>query len=183
MSTRELVSAALALVLAGCTSASSPTSHGTETPNLGREATPMQIAGWDISVDPDAAGLPRGKGTARMGASVYEQKCRSCHGAQGTGQPNDRLVGGQGTLATKAPVRTIGSYWPYATTVFDYVRRAMPYTQPQSLTDDEVYAVTAYLLNLNGIIGEREEMNAQTLPKVTMPNRANFIIVYPSLSR
>src|SRR5262245_60974742 len=88
------------------------------------------------------------------------------------------LVGRQGTLASKAPVRTIGSYWPYPTTVFDYVRRAMPYVQPQSLTDDEVYAVTAYLLNLNWLIGEREEMRAQTLPKVTMPNRANFITVY-----
>jgi len=183
MSTRELVWATLAVVLAGCASASSPAPRATETPNLGREATPAQIAGWDISVGPDGAGLPPGKGTAAVGALVYEQKCQSCHGAQGAGQPNDRLAGGQGTLATKAPVRTIGSYWPYATTVFDYVRRAMPYTQPQSLTDDEVYAVTAYLLNLNGIIGEREEMNAQTLPKVTMPNRVNFIIVYPSRSR
>jgi len=90
---------------------------------------------------------------------VYEQKCRVCHGAKGAGQPNDRLVGGQGTLASKAPVRTIGSYWPYATTVFDYVRRSMPYIQPQSLNDNEVYAVTAYLLNLNGIIGENDEMN------------------------
>ena len=91
-----------------------------------------------------------------------------------------RLVGGQGTLASKAPVRTIGSYWPYATTVFDYVRRSMPYSQPQSLSDNEVYAVTAYLLHLNGIIGENDEMNAQTLPKVRMPNQSNFIIVYPS---
>src|SRR5262245_17058856 len=180
MSTRELVWAALAVVLAGCTSVGSPTSHATETPNLGREATPMQIAGWDISVGPDGVGLPPGKGTAATGATVYEQKCQSCHGARGAGQPNDRLVGGQGTLATKTPVRTIGSYWPYATTVFDYVRRAMPYTQPQSLTDDEVYAVTAYLLNLNGIIAEHEEMNAQTLPTVTLPNREHFIIMYPS---
>jgi cytochrome c len=183
MSTRELVWATLAVVLAGCASASFPAPRATETPNLGREATPAQIADWDISVGPDGVGLPPGKGTAAVGALVYEQKCQSCHGAQGAGQPNDRLAGGQGTLATKAPVRTIGSYWPYATTVFDYVRRAMPYTQPQSLTDDEVYAVTAYLLNLNGIIGEREEMNVQTLPKVTMPNRVNFIIVYPSRSR
>ena len=179
MSTRELRSALLALVLSGCASASSPPARVMETPHLGRDATPAQIAGWDISVGPDGAGLPPGRGTAATGVTVYEQKCQACHGEKGAGQPNDRLVGGQGTLATKAPVRTIGSYWPYATTVFDYVRRAMPYTQPQSLTDDEVYAVTAFLLNLNGIIGEREEMNAQTLPRVTMPNRANFIIVYP----
>ena len=180
MSTRELLGALLVLVLTGCASASSPTARATETPNLGRDATPAQIAGWDISIGPDGVGLPPGKGTAATGAAVYEQKCQTCHGAKGAGQPNDRLVGGQGTLATKAPVRTIGSYWPYASTVFDYVRRAMPYTQSQSLTDDEVYGVTAFLLNLNGIIDEQEEMNAQTLPRVTMPNRINFIIVYPS---
>src|SRR5262245_44821191 len=183
MSTRDLFRALLVLALTGCASASSPTARAMETPSLGRDATPAQIAGWDISVGPDGVGLPPGKGTAATGAAVYEQKCQACHGAKGAGQPNDRLVGGQGTLATKAPVRTIGSYWPYATTVFDYVRRAMPYTQPQSLTNDEVYAVTAFLLNLNGIIGEQEEMNAQTLPRVTMPNRVNFIIVYPSRPR
>jgi S-disulfanyl-L-cysteine oxidoreductase SoxD len=176
MSTRDLVRLVLAVVAGGC--ATAPTV--VETPNLGREATPAQIAGWDLSVGPDGVGLPPGRGTAAGGAAVYEQKCQVCHGAMGAGQPNDRLVGGQGTLASKTPVRTIGSYWPYATTVFDYVRRAMPYTQSQSLTDDEVYAVTAYLLSLNGIIGAGDEMNAQTLPKVKMPNQANFIVVYPS---
>jgi len=113
---------------------------------------------------------------------VYEQKCQACHGVRGAGQPNDRLVGGQGTLASQTPVRTVGSYWPYATTIFDYVRRAMPYLQPQSLTNDEVYAVTAYLLRLNGIIGESDEINAQTLPRISMPNRDNFIVVYPMKS-
>src|SRR6266481_4311279 len=175
MSTRDLAWFALVVVVAGCAGTTA-----VETPNLGREVTAAQIAGWDISVGPDGVGLPPGGGTAGKGAVVYEQKCQACHGAKGGGQPNDRLVGGQGTLATKAPVRTIGSYWPYATTVFDYVRRSMPYVQPQSLTDDEVYAVTAYLLNLNGIIGEQDEMNAQTLPKVKMPNQSNFIVVYPS---
>jgi len=95
------------------------------------------------------------------------------------GGPNDRLAGGQGTLASKTPVRTVGSYWPYATTVFDYVRRAMPFAQPLSLTDSEVYAVTAYLLNVNGIIGEQDVMNAETLPRVKMPNRDSFIPVHP----
>jgi S-disulfanyl-L-cysteine oxidoreductase SoxD len=180
MSTRDLARTVAALALAGCASASAPAARIMETPHLGREATPAQVAGWDISVGPDGAGLPPGRGTAAMGATVYEQKCQVCHGAKGAGQPNDRLVGGQGTLAGKAPVRTIGSYWPYATTVFDYVRRAMPYTQPQSLTADETYAVTAYLLNLNGIIGDQDEMNAHTLPKVTMPNQANFILMYPT---
>jgi S-disulfanyl-L-cysteine oxidoreductase SoxD len=178
MSTRDLVVVALAIVLGGCASAGK-TLRAMESPNLGREATPAQIAGWDISVGPDGVGLPPGKGTPAMGATVYEQKCQACHGAKGAGQPNDRLVGGQGTLASKTPVRTIGSYWPYATTVFDYVRRSMPYTHPQSLSDDEVYAVTAYLLNLNGIIGDNDEMTAQTLPKVKMPNQPNFIVVYP----
>jgi mono/diheme cytochrome c family protein len=182
MSTRDLVCVALALVAGGCASAGG-TSGAMQSPNLGRVATPGQIAGWDVSVGPDGVGLPPGKGIAATGATVYEQKCQACHGAKGAGQPNDRLVGGHGTLASKAPVRTIGSYWPYATTVFDYVRRSMPYTQPQSLSDDEVYAVTAYLLNLNGIIGDHEEMNAQTLPKVKMPNQPNFIIVYPSRRR
>src|SRR6266540_4920974 len=121
MSTRDLACVALALLAGGCASASGVV----ETPNLGREATPAQIAGWDISVGPDGVGLPPGRGTAAAGAAVYEQNCQVCHGAKGAGQPNDRLVGGQGTLASKTPVRTIGSYWPYATTVFDYVRRAM----------------------------------------------------------
>jgi len=179
MSTHELLAVTLAVLVGGC-AGSGVTAGTTEGPNLGREATPAQIAGWDISVGPDGVGLPPGEGTPAAGALVYEQKCQACHGARGAGQPNDRLVGGQGTLASKSPVRTIGSYWPYATTVFDYVRRAMPYIQPQSLSNDEVYAVTAYLLNLNGIIGEGDEMNAQTLPKVKMPNQANFIVVYPS---
>jgi S-disulfanyl-L-cysteine oxidoreductase SoxD len=180
MSTRDLI--CVALVVGGCASAGMSRS-AMESPNLGREATPAQIAGWDISVGPDGAGLPPGKGTPATGAVVYEQKCQSCHGAKGAGQPNDRLVGGQGTLASRTPVRTIGSYWPYATTVFDYVRRSMPYTQPHSLSDTESYAVTAYLLHLNGIIGANDEMNAQTLPKVKMPNQPNFIVVYPPRGR
>jgi mono/diheme cytochrome c family protein len=152
-------------------------------PNLGREATPAEIAGWDISVPPDGSGLPPGGGTAAAGAAVYAAKCQSCHGEKGAGQPNDRLVGGRGTLAEPTPVRTIGSFWPYATTVFDYVRRSMPYQQPQSLTNDEVYAVTAYLLHLNGVIAEGDVMTAQTLPQVKMPNRDNFIQAYPPGAR
>jgi cytochrome c len=136
-----------------------------------------------VSIPPDGTGLPPGRGTPAQGAVIYAQKCQNCHGEKGGGQPNDRLVGGQGTLASKAPVRTIGSYWPYATTLFDYVRRAMPYTQSHSLTDDEVYAVTAYLLHLNGIIAEMSVMDAVTLPKVRMPNRENFILAYPSRPR
>ena len=179
MSTHDLVCVVLVLAVGGCASAGG-TPRAMESPNLGREATPAQVAGWDISVGPDGVGLPPGKGTPATGALVYEQKCQACHGAKGVGQPNDRLVGGQGTLGSKAPVRTIGSYWPYATTVFDYVRRSMPYTQSQSLSNDEVYAVTAYLLHLNGIIGETDEMDARALAKVKMPNQLNFIMMYPS---
>ena len=152
-------------------------------PDLGRDVMAAEIAGWDISVPPDGSGLPPGGGTAAAGATVYAAKCQSCHGEKGAGKPNDPLVGGQGTLASPRPVRTIGSYWPYATTVFDYVRRAMPYQQSQSLTNDEVYAVTAYLLHLNGIIAESEVMNARTLPQVKMPNRDNFILAYPPGSK
>ena len=179
MSTRKALVVAICIVfLSGCAATASR-----ETPNLGRPATQPEVAGWDISIAPDGRGLPRGAGTPAEGAQVYVQKCQACHGEKGVGGPNDRLAGGQGTLASKTPVRTVGSYWPYATTVFDYVRRAMPFAQPLSLTDSEVYALTAYLLNLNGIIGEREVMNAETLPKVKMPNRDNFILVQPWKSR
>jgi cytochrome c len=150
-----------------------------EGPGLGVPAPPQLIAAWDISIPPDGTGLPRGSGTARVGVKIYEAKCVACHGKAGEGKPNDRLAGGRGTLTSAAPVRTVGSYWPYATTVFDYIRRAMPYYQPQSLTSDEVYALTAYLLYVNDILGEDAVMNAKTLPRVVMPNRDNFIPAYP----
>ena len=118
-------------------------------------------------------------GTATAGAQIYAVKCIACHGEKGAGQPNDRLVGGQGTLTDLAQVRTIGSFWPYASTVFDYIRRAMPFQAPESLTNDEVYALTAYLLALNGIIDEDDEMNARTLARVRMPNRDGFVLAYP----
>jgi cytochrome c len=147
-----------------------------EGPNLGRVATPEEIASWDISIGPDGAGLPPGSGTPKQGEAVYAQKCLACHGERGTGKPNDPLVGGQGRLAGDKPaVKTVGSFWPYATTVFDYVRRAMPYNESKSLTNDEVYAVVAYVLNLNGIIADNDTMDALTLPKVKMPNREGFV--------
>ena len=147
-----------------------------EKPNLGRIAPPEEIASWDISIGPDGAGLPLGSGTPKQGEAVYTAKCLVCHGEWGVGKPNDALVGGRGTLAgDQPPVKTVGSFWPYATTLFDYVRRAMPLNESKSLTNDEVYAVVAYLLQLNGIIGENEAINAQTLPKVRMPNRDGFM--------
>lgn len=151
-----------------------------ESPHLGVPANPKDIAAWDLSIGPDGAGLPPGKGTAVEGAKVYAEKCVACHGERGEGKPSDRLVGGIGTIkGTEPAVRTVGSYWPYATTLFDYVRRAMPLTEPQTLTDNETYAVSAYILHLNGIIGEKAVINAKTLPKVKMPNCDNFYIVYP----
>ncbi len=147
-----------------------------ESPNLGRVATPEEIASWDISIGPDGAGLPPGSGTPKQGEAVYAQKCLACHGERGAGKPNDPLVGGQGTLPGDKPaVKTVGSFWPYATTVFDYVRRAMPYNESKSLTNDEVYAVVAYVLNLNGIIADNDAMDALTLPNVKMPNRDGFV--------
>ena len=147
-----------------------------QTPDLGRPATPEEIALWDISIGPDGAGLPPGNGSPQQGAAVYAAKCLPCHGEKGSGKPSDQLVGGLGTLTGDQPaVKTVGSFWPYATTLFDYVRRAMPFNAPRSLSDDEVYAVCAYILQLNGIIGEGTVMNAQTLAKVQMPNRAGFV--------
>ena len=147
-----------------------------ENPNLGRIAAPEEIASWDISIGPDGAGLPPGSGTPKQGEAVYTAKCLVCHGEKGAGKPNDALVGGRGTLAgDQPPVKTVGSFWPYATTLFDYVRRAMPLNESKSLTNDEVYAVIAYLLQLNGIIGENETINAQTLPRAQMPNRDGFM--------
>ena len=159
-----------ALLLAGAVAASA------QAPSFGQPIAPADLAPWDIEILPSGAGLPSGSGTVAQGEAVYAAKCQACHGEKGAGQPNDRLVGGQGTIrAGTAPVKTVGSYWPYATTLFDYIRRAMPWTNPKSLTDDEVYAVAAYILNLNGIIGANDTMNAQTLAKVSMPNKDGFI--------
>ena len=149
-------------------------------PALGVPASAAEIEAMDVSIGPDGAGLPPGSGTPKQGASVYAVKCAACHGAEGVSGINDRLAGGQGTLNSAAPVKTIGSYWPYATTVFDFVRRAMPYPAPHSLTDADAYAVTAYLLHLNGIIGPDDVMDATSLPKVKMPNRDGFI---PAITR
>jgi cytochrome c len=147
-------------------------------PGLGVPATAAQIESADVSIGPDGAELPAGSGTPAQGEAIFNTKCIACHGPQGSGTVNDQLVGGQGTLTSTAPIKTIGSYWPHATTVFDYVRRAMPYPTPHSLSDEEVYALTAYLLSLNGVIAKDAVMDAKTLPQVRMPNRGNFILSY-----
>jgi mono/diheme cytochrome c family protein len=168
MSMRKLIAAAALLAL-------SSAAFG-QSPNLGKPISPEDLAAWDISIGPDGAGLPPGSGTAKQGEAVFTAKCQACHGAKGAGQPNDRLVGGQGSLPGDKPaIKTVGSFWPYATTLFDYVRRAMPYVESKSLSPDETYAVVAYILNLNGVGGDTDVINAQTLPNVKMPNRDGFI--------
>ncbi|HEY5624815.1 MAG TPA: cytochrome c [Gammaproteobacteria bacterium] len=151
-----------------------------ESPDLGTTPSPELLAAWDIDIGPDGSGLPAGSGSAAEGETLYNVNCIACHGPEGEGLLNDRLAGGHGTLGTEAPRKTVGSYWPYATTIFDYVRRAMPYLTPQTLTDDEVYALTAYLLYINDIVDRNAEMNSSTLPAVEMPNRDNFVLAYPA---
>lgn len=143
--------------------------------DFGRSTMPAEISLWDIDVRPDGTGLPEGSGTVARGKEVYQQNCEFCHGADGQGGPKDRLVGGIGSLATDNPVKTVGSYWPYATTVFDYIRRAMPYPGPGTLSNDDTYAVVAYILSLNGILPAAANLDRHTLLEVKMPNRNGFI--------
>jgi S-disulfanyl-L-cysteine oxidoreductase SoxD len=162
------VFAVLALACATPVQAQSP--YG-----LGRAATPAEIAGWNIDVDRDGNNLPPGSGTVSHGREVFDQQCAACHGAKGEGGIGDQLVGGQGTLATAKPVRTVGSYWPYAPTLFDYIRRAMPQNAPQSLSSEDVYAVSAYILHLNGLLPADATLDAKSLSAIKMPNRNMFV--------
>lgn len=147
-------------------------------PGLGQAATADEISRWDIGVMPDGEGLPPGQGTVTEGKIIYQQQCLSCHGQNGLGDSADQLAGAKMDLTSDYPEQTIGTYWPYATTLFDMIRRSMPMTSPGSLSNDQVYAVTAYLLYLNNIINESAVMNADTLPDVKMPNRDGFINIY-----
>jgi cytochrome c len=143
---------------------------------FGRTPTPGEIAALDIDVSPDGKGLPPGHGSVAEGAKIFAAACASCHGEKGelATLAGNALAGGIGTLASAKPVKTVGSYWPYSTILFDFVRRAMPFNAPQSLSADETYAVTAYVLALNGIIAQDAELNAQNLAAVKMPNREGF---------
>jgi mono/diheme cytochrome c family protein len=179
-SERLMAIVTFAALASSCATHPSHEAVSSARPNLGVAADPALIRAWDISIPPSGAGLPPGSGNVKQGALVFASKCQSCHGERGTGKPMDALVGGIGSLSSDQPVRTVGSYWPYATTLFDYVRRAMPTTAPMSLTNDEVYAVSAYILNLNGIIPENDVMDAQNLPRVKMPNRDGFISDWPT---
>ncbi len=147
-------------------------------PGLGEDLTAGQLEAVDFTIMPDGDGLPAGSGNAITGRDVYNLNCLACHGENGSGGVNDALSGGHGSLTGPRPQKTVGSFWPYATTVFDYVRRAMPFQAPGSLSNEEIYAVTAYLLFVNGIIAEDVAMNAESLPQVKMPNHENFVWGY-----
>ncbi len=150
---------------------------------LGKPATPAEIAGWDIDVKPDGTGLPPGRGSVADGQVIYDAKCASCHGTFGESNAYLQIAGGVGSLASDAPIRTTGSKLNYATTLFDYIRRAMPFNAPQSLTADEVYALTAYVLNLNDIVGADAVLDQDSLPKLRMPNRDGFTTAHGFMRR
>ena len=177
MSTRSMVISTVWLALFTASAAFA------EGPNLGKPIDTADIAAWDISIQPDGTGLPPGGGKAADGARIYAEKCAQCHGPDGkggvAGVTAAPLVGGAPITDISAAMKTIANFWPYATTLFDYIRRAMPWQQPRTLTDDEVYALTAYILARNKLIGDTDTMNAETLPKVRMPNRDGFIMRFP----
>jgi cytochrome c len=142
---------------------------------VGRPPTPEEIREIGSAIGPDGTGLPEGSGTVAAGRELFSAQCARCHGPNGEGDVGARLVGGQGTLRSPRPLRTVGSFWPYATTLWDYINRAMPFDKPSLLKPSEVYAVVAYVLNMNGIVGENDVMDAKSLPKVRMPNRDGFV--------
>ncbi len=168
------VSIGLLLVAACVAPARTNSPVANASPRFGRHASAAEIAALDIDIAPDGAGLPPGSGTPAEGAAVFAVRCASCHGAAGEGGPADPLVGGVGSLTSAKPLLTVGSFWPYATTLFDYLRRAMPYDSPGSLSADEVYALSAHLLERNGVIPAETRLDAVNLPAVRMPNRDGF---------
>jgi cytochrome c len=168
MSTGKHLAVVVALMLGGGTALAA------EQPGLGKPVSEADLALWDISVGPDGKGLPSGSGTPAQGAAIFAQKCEPCHGKGGQGGTNAMLINPPGKTD-----RNMATYVPNATTIFDFTRRAMPWPQPKSLTNDEVYALTAFILAGNKIIGENDTMNAESLPKVQMPNRNGFVSRYP----
>lgn len=173
----QAISVVMGLLLAAGFWAETKGSSQGNLASVGHAPSADQIEQQDITVLPNGEGLPAGTGTPDQGEVIYKEKCAACHGQNGEGKPPTgvTLVGGIGTLATSKPLKTIGSYWPYATSVWDYIHRSMPYAEPGTLSSDETYAVTAFLLYKNGIIPRDQVMDKQTLPKVRMPNRDGFI--------
>lgn len=150
-------------------------SQGKKKMGLGREALPEEVAAWDIDVRPDGVGLPPGKGSVKEGEVLFQEQCAVCHGEFGEGAGRwPVLAGGQGSLKSEGPEKTIGSFWPYASTTFDYIRRAMPFGNAQSLTPDQVYALTAYVLQLNDLVKEDFVLSRENFASVKLPNEKNF---------
>jgi cytochrome c len=150
------------------------------TPHLGKPAESLsQAAEWNLSIFPDGKGLPKGKGTAAQGAKLFALQCATCHGPEGIGASAEPLIGEVGSLRSLYPEKTVNSYWPYPTTLFDYIRRSMPINAPFSLSADEVYALCAYILSSDDIINADLELNEEVLPQVKMPNRNGFVAIYP----
>ena len=166
----RLAAAFLALLLGAAPLAGQSPKYG-----AGRTPTAEELQELGPAIAPDGTGLPEGSGTAAAGRELFSATCARCHGEKGEGGVGPRLAGGQGSLATARPVKTVGSFWPYATTVWDYINRAMPFDQPGKLKPSEVFALVAYILDLNGIIGPNDVMDAKSLPKVKMPNRDGFV--------
>lgn len=177
MSTRDCCRRLPAL-LAGSLAATLIAANADETPiGLGRPVATGAMNSMEASIFPDGTGLPPGHGSAPQGQVIYERRCAHCHGERGRGGSAEELAGAAHDLRSSTPDKTIGSYWPYATTIFDFIRRSMPLDAPRSLSDDEVYAVTAYLLHINGIIAADQSLDAGSLPQVRMPNRDGFIAI------
>jgi S-disulfanyl-L-cysteine oxidoreductase SoxD len=172
-----IVTIVLAVALGATLSRARAFAGGDQSPTygVGRAPTADELRAIDIDITPDGKGLPAGGSTAAAGKSVYTRRCETCHGPTGTEGPQETLAGGKGSLATAHPVKTVGSYWPYATTLWDYIRRAMPFDHPGTLTDEEIYGATAYVLFLNGIVSEQDVVDQKTLPQVQMPNRHGFV--------
>src|SRR5262245_41357517 len=174
MSTSSLRGGSL-LIAVACVSASIAQAQ-LPTYDVGRRPVQEEVKAWDRTIPADGEGLPPGSGTAALGKPVYEERCASCHGPKGEDPKYNLLVGGHGTLKTDKPITTVGSFWAHAPTVWSYINRPQPLDEPGSLTADQVYAVTAYLLHLNGIIGEHDVLDAKTLPQIRMPNRDGFVL-------
>jgi cytochrome c len=165
------------LVLLAClaSASSAGAQDHPQAPRLGTPMSDVEAARWNLTIFPDGRGLPAGHGMAKEGQAIYARKCASCHGDKGQGATAEDLVSGPHPPTAENPSKAIGAYWPYASTIFDFIRRSMPPAAPGSLSPDDVYALTAYLLTANQIIGENDEMDAWSLPKIKMPNRDGFI--------
>jgi S-disulfanyl-L-cysteine oxidoreductase SoxD len=172
---KRLIIAACVTLFPACAGAQSVVDHY----GFGRTPTAQETEKY-FAIPPSGKGLPPGSGTAKAGAEIFAQTCAACHGDKLQGNPaagvgGDRLIGGRGSLATKTPLKTVESYWPYSTTLFDYIKRAMPFSAPGSLTDDQVYSVVAYILSESHVIKPTDVIDAESLPKIAMPNRDGFI--------